>query len=49
MDGASFGGKLDAESLQAGGDLFMRDAQCAIESSCSSRMSAAILICAAPP
>jgi len=29
MVGASFGGTLNADSLQAGGDLFMRDASCA--------------------
>ncbi len=48
MTGASFDGELYADSLQDQGDLFMPDPT-PKRSSWSSRMSAAIWICAAPP
>ena len=48
MDGASFDGALDADSLQVDGDLFMRGAHFAQEVVMVARMSAAIWISAAP-
>ena len=48
MSDASFEGKLNAASLNVGGDLVMRDARYADKVDMASRMSAAISICAAP-